>query len=158
MTLPRLYNLCGLIALGCCFTACDNGCEQKRESFLHLSFTSTSGRSMRSMTVRCISGERGYELSDISKFDELELDLDPQSTQCVITFDCTYNDYGDAFTETETLIVDYTADTRFLDLACGCTVMYDISNAQNTGNLFRRVQITDSQVRTDSENNISIEY
>lgn len=146
------------LALSAGLTSCDNGCEQKRESFLRLNFVSTSGRTLRSMNLICTSGDRGYELDNITKFDNLELDLDLNATSCLLRMECTYNDYGDSFTEVDTLIVNYDSNPKFLDLSCGCTVLYDLKDVQQLGDFFRHVLIEDTQVRPESGSNIIIEY
>jgi len=152
-----------LISLSLSLSGCDNGCEQVRESFLRVSFVSTSGRTMKSINIICISGDRGYQASTTT-FSDLELELNPEANQAVFTFECTYSDYGDNFTQKQNVIINYTSEPQFLDLSCGCTVMFDIQDAaiETPSNidkpLFHNVIVNDSQIRNESGTNLTIEY
>jgi len=179
MTLQRLSDTLGrhltysrlaviLVMTACmalCFTGCDNGCEQTRETYLHITFTPTRGYKLRSIKGLCTSGTHEYELKTISSFDEVEFELDPSDSVITLTLECTYEDYGDLFMTKETVVVNYISQTTFLDLSCGCTMFYNITDAyieehQDTTEmkLFRHAIITDEEIRTESGTNINIEY
>lgn len=180
MTLQRLSNALGrlftpshlalllVLSVGvatCSLTGCDNGCEQTRESYLHLSFTPTRGLKMRRITALCASGSHKYELKPITAFDDVKFELDPSDSIATLTLECTYEDYGDLFMAKEQIVVNYTSQPTFLDLSCGCTMFYQITDAQiekhtepDTTSLFHRIIITDSEIRPESDINIKIEY
>jgi len=179
MTLQRLSNtvrrhftnsrltvilvLAASIAL--CFSGCDNGCEQIRETYLLVSFNATKGYRLRSINGICSSGSHQYELKTITSFDDVEFELDPSDSIATLTLECTYEDYGDLFSAKETIVVTYKTQPTFLDLSCGCTMLYNITDAyieehQNPDDikLFRHAIITNDEIRSESSTNINIEY
>lgn len=148
-----------------CLTGCDNGCEQTRESFLHLSFTPTKGYKLRRITALCTSGSHQYELKPISAFDDVKFELDPSDSIATLTLECTYEDYGDLFMTKGEVVVNYTSQPTFLDLSCGCTMVYRITNVQleehsdlDDKKFFLRAIISDDEIRPESGINIKIEY
>lgn len=119
---------------------------------------------MRSIKAICTSGNRQYETKPFSTFTDVTFDLNPAETSCSFGFECTYSDYGDNYSAKETILIDYSSDPKFLDLACGCTVTYEIQEATiitapgAEDPLFRKVIVTDSHIHTESGTNITIEY
>lgn len=179
MILQRLYNavhrlltpsrLAVILVLAAsvstCLTGCDNGCEQTRESYLHLSFVPTKGYKLRRITALCASGSHQYELKPISAFDDVKFELDPSDSIATLTFECTYEDYGDLFMAKEEIVVNYLTHPTFLDLSCGCTMVYQITDVhlekhENPEDmaLFHNFIISDNEIRPESGINIKIEY
>ena len=148
-----LFSLLALATLA----SCDNGCEQTRESYAHLAFTSTSGRQLQSITMTCRSGERAYQ-STLTSFTSVEVDLNPHDTLTTIILDCTYVDYGDTYTVTDSIRVHYATEPKFLDLACGCSVLYTITDLDTYGHFFPLIDLTDPDVTTESGINITCQY
>ena len=161
MTVPRLSNISVLLATLAILASCDNGCEQDRESFVHLSFTSMSGRVLKSLSHLATSDvtDLCVESTGITSFDDVEIDLDPHGSQSVIILTMTYTDYGDSYTVKDTLQIRYTTTPEFLDMSCGCTMQYHIDEVKAlTHNLLTQVTLSDAVVTPTSSNNISFEY
>ena len=138
--------------------SCDNGCEQVRESFLHVDFVSTSGRTLKKVSGYCVSGEQMYTLKSATKFSEIQLDLNPNNTVSTFVFECTYSDYGDSYTEVDTVQVNYTVQPKFLDLSCGCAVLFHIDEIETTHHLIGKFEVKDVNVTTESGTNIIFLY
>lgn len=169
MTLPRLSDLLhrtttrafllavfGIQPLLWC--SCDNGCEQVRESFMNVDFVSVSGRTLKKISGYCTSGEQMYTLKAATKFTDLQLDLNPNNTVSTFVFECTYNDYGDSYTLVDTVQVNYTVEPKFLDLSCGCAVMFHIDNIESTHNLISTFEVKNVNITTESGTNIIFQY
>ena len=150
--------LVGAATLACVLASCDNGCEQTREAFLHVGFTSTTGRNMRAMEVIVSTGEEGYQLVGINKFDDVELDLCPSDSVCHLLISGTYTDFGDSFQVTDTVRVEYQVQPYYLDMACGCTVHYHLTSVSFTHHLFTSLRVLDPTILTDSGINLMFEY
>lgn len=163
MTLPRPFNLSArclsllALALPLC-TACDNGCEQTRENYLKLTFTSTSGRTLRSMSFIMLSGDKVTETKSIQKFTDIDFDINPNESCTRICIQSNYSDYGDSYSVRDTIDVTYTTEARFLDLSCGCTVNYEIQDVVSTHHLLGQMTINNAQVFDGSGTNITFEY
>lgn len=140
------------------FTACDNGCEQTRENYPRISFVSTSGRQLRSVAITMQSGDTLVTNKAQTSYNDIEIDINPRRNETFLLIQSSYTDYGDSFTELDTVRLGYETDARFLDLACGCTVMYNITEVTSTYNLIKRVIVNEPQVYTDSGINITFEY
>ena len=150
-----LLGVCCILALLC---SCDNGCEQKREAYMTTTFTSTSGRDLRSINLLCLSDTLGYAAT-ITSFTDIDLQLNPKSTQTIMIMDCSYSDYGDLYTTSDTVFIDYTVEPKFLDLECGCTVLFHINDVHSTRNLISNIIINDENVIADGEaTNLIFEY
>lgn len=149
--------LIGVASLACSLASCDNGCEQKRESLLHAEFISSSGRALRSMKVIAISGETGYQMS-ATKFDDVELDLNPHDSLTYFLITGTYTDFGDSFTVTDTVEVEYQVQPHYLDMACGCTIHYNLLAARTTHNLINSIRVADPYIHPESSINMVFEY
>lgn len=149
--------LTGAATLACVLTACDNGCEQKREALLHAEFTSSSGRTLRAMEVIAISGEAGYQMG-VNKFDDVEFDLNPNDSLTCFMITSTYTDFGDSFVMTDTVEVAYQVQPYYLDMACGCTVRYQLASVRSTRNFFNDVRVLEPLVLTESGINMVFEY
>lgn len=150
--------LIGMAALAWGVASCDNGCEQTRENYMHVSFVSNSGRTMRSMEVIVSTGETGYQLTGINKFDDVELDLSPNDSVCYLLVTGTYVDFGDSFQETDTVRLEYTRQPYFLDMNCGCTVNYELQSVESTHHLFTEVEVVDPVILTESGINMTFVY
>lgn len=147
--------------------SCDNGCEQMRESFMHISFTSTTSRSLRSLNIDAHGRKEGLAMSDsttlqytlpASKFDNIELELNPSDSLVTLVLRCEYQDYGDKFLANDTVRIAYTVNGRFLDMECGCTVDYNINDVRFTRNLLEEVKISDPLIHTESGINLELIY
>lgn len=147
--------------------SCDNGCEQMRESFMHISFTATTSRSLRSVNIDAHGRKEGMAMSDsttlqytlpVSKFDNIELELNPNDSIVTLVFRSEYQDYGDKFQANDTVRIAYTVNGRFLDMECGCTVDYNITDVRFTKNLLEEVKISDPLVFTESGINLELIY
>lgn len=147
--------------------SCDNGCEQMRESFMHISFTSTTSRSLRSLNIDAHGRKEGLAMSDsttlqytlpASKFDNIELELNPNDSLVTLVLRCEYQDYGDKFLANDTVRIAYTVNGRFLDMECGCTVDYNINDVRFTRNLLEEVKISDPLIHTESGINLELIY
>ena len=139
-------------------SSCDNGCEQIRENFLHASFVSSSGRTMSKMEIILSNGEDGYLLTGISKFDDVELDLNPNDSITYMLINGTYTEYGDSFSVTDTICIEYTTEPFYLDMNCGCTVTFELNSVTSTHHLFTSTEVVDPIVLTDSGINLKFEY
>jgi len=155
------------LALLAAVSSCDNGCEQMRESFMHISLTSNSSRTLRSLYIDAHGRKEGMAMSDdttlqytfsITSFDDIELELNPNDTLVTFVLRSLYQDYGDKFEVNDTVRISYTANGRFLDMECGCTVDYEINTVSTTHHLIEEVRITDSQINTESGNNLELIY
>lgn len=154
-----IIALVGTAALAGAVVSCDNGCEQTRENFLHVSFVSSSGRSMKKMDIMAVHGETGYIFPGISQFDDVELDLiNPNDSITYLLLQGTYTDFGDSFEVTDTVEVKYDVEPYYLDMACGCTVHYLLKSVTSTHHLFSTVRVVDPVVLTESGINIVFEY
>lgn len=147
--------------------SCDNGCEQMRESFMHISFTATTSRSLRSVNIDAHGRKEGMAMSDsttlqytlpVSKFDNIELELNPNDSIVTLVLRSEYQDYGDKFQANDTVRIAYTVNGRFLDMECGCTVDYNITDVRFTKNLLEEVKISDPLVFTESGVNLELIY
>ncbi len=147
--------------------SCDNGCEQMRESFMHISFISTTSRTLRTLEIDAHGRREGMVMSDsttlqytfkVNKFDNIELELNPNDSLVTFVLRCDYQDYGDKFQANDTVRIAYNANGRFLDMECGCTVDYEIQNITTTHNLLEDVRITDPQIHTESGINLELVY
>lgn len=147
--------------------SCDNGCEQMRESFMHISFISTTSRTLRTLEIDAHGRREGMVMSDsttlqytfkVNKFDNIELELNPNDSLVTFVLRCDYQDYGDKFQANDTVRIAYAANGRFLDMECGCTVDYEIQNITTTHNLLEDVRITDPQIHTKSGINLELVY
>lgn len=139
-------------------SSCDNGCEQIRENFLHASFVSATGRVMTNMEIILSNGEDGYLLTGIKQFDDVELDLNPNDSLTYLLVNGTYNDYGDSFSLTDTIYLAYKAEPYYLDMNCGCTVIFELQSVTSTHHLFTSIEVVDPIVLTDSGINLKFEY
>lgn len=150
-----LLGVFGILTL---FYACDNGCEQVREAYMTTTFTSTSGRTMRSISLLCISDTLGY-MANITQFSDIDLQLNPKSTHTTMILDCSYSDYGDSYTTSDTVDIEYTVETKFLDMECGCTVLFHINDVNSTRHLISNFIINDENVVAEgSTTNLIFEY
>ena len=147
-----------VVSVLCGLTSCDNGCEQKRENYIHLSVTSTSGRNLQGMSILYQSGDTIRESKRITAFNDIEIDVNPRQQLTYLYIESSYTDYGDRYTTCDTVGIHYTVEPRFLDLECGCSVTYDLTEVTSTHNLFSNVRIVNREVLTDSGINIAIEY
>lgn len=139
-------------------SSCDNGCEQTRESYPHISFVSTSGRQLRSVTIHLLSGDTILISEPITKFEDIDIKINPKRNETDLIIGSEYHDYGDAFSSIDTVKLSYDVEPKFLDLSCGCSVEYTITNVTTTQNLIRRVVVNNDKVFTDSGINLTIEY
>ncbi len=147
-----------LAAIVLTLTACDNGCEQTRENYPHICFISTSGRQMRSVVIFMQSNDTIPPGLEYTQFDDIKIDINPNSSETRLLIESTYTDYGDSFKVRDTVTVRYMTEPRFLDLSCGCTVTYDLTDVSTTNNLIRRIAVNNPHVFTDSGINLTIEY
>ena len=148
--------------------SCDNGCEQMRESFMHINIISTTSRAMRSLNIDAHGRRDGWPMSDsttlqystisLTKFDNIDLELNPNDSLVTFVFRCVYSDYGDKFTANDTVRIVYAANGRFLDMECGCTVDYTIQQVTTTHSLLEEVKITDPEIHTESGINLEFTY
>lgn len=148
--------------------SCDNGCEQIRESFMRITFTSTSSRSLTGITIDAHGRREGvadsdsntiqYTTGNLTKYESIELELNPQDSIVTFILRSQYSDYGDRFGVNDTVRIAYTANGRFLDMECGCTVDYEIKNVTHTKNLIQDVQILAPQIHTESGINLEFIY
>lgn len=138
--------------------SCDNGCEQLRESYPTASFVSTSGRTLRQVDITYLGSKEGLKSPAIRSLDNVDLDINPSADSTRMLIVCDYSDYGDRFTTTDTLTLYYTVEPRFLDMACGCTVSYEITEATTTHHLLDRIIINERHVTPDTGLNLTIEY
>ncbi len=147
--------------------SCDNGCEQMRESFMHISLTGTTSRSIRSLNIDAHGRKKGMAMSDsttlqytlpVSKFDNIELELNPNDSLVTFVLRSEYQDYGDKFQANDTVRIVYSVNGRFLDMDCGCTVDYEIKEVSCTRNLLEEARITDPKIFTESGINLEFTY
>lgn len=151
--------LLGVIGIQALLCSCDNGCEQIREAFMTTTFTSTSGRSMSSIKLLCYSDTLGYSTTISSSYTDIELQLNPKATSTTMILDCTYSDYGDSYTQSDTVTINYTVEPKFLDMECGCTVLFHIDEVTSTRNLFGNFIINEANVVADGQvTNLIFEY
>jgi hypothetical protein len=100
----------------------------------------------------------GYAAT-ITSFTDIDLQLNPKSTQTIMIMDCSYSDYGDLYTTSDTVFIDYTVEPKFLDLECGCTVLFHINDVHSTRNLISNIIINDENVIADGDaTNLIFEY
>lgn len=138
--------------------SCDNGCEQTRENYMHARVISTSGRQMRRMSFFMVSGQYMTQSGNVTKLDDFEVKINPKDSVTYLFCTCEYSDYGDSFMETDTIRIDYQTTPRFLDLSCGCTVTYHITDVASTHALFTRTTIDNADVEPGAGINLTIEY
>lgn len=164
MTLPKPSKVWPLLLLSGglltpLFHSCDNGCEQLREHFLHASFISTSGRTLRALSFTAHSEGKQYTQPSNASFADIEIDLNPTSDSIMLCLSLTYSDYGDSFTKPDTLTIRYKSNPKFLDLACDCTFLYEITEVQQyTHNVISHINIDDAHVNDSQAINITFEY
>ncbi|GEM_PF-1729672 len=147
--------------------SCDNGCEQVRESFLHASFTSNSSRSLKSLEINAHGQKEGVAMSNsttlrytfnITSFNDVELELNPNGSQVTFVIVSEYQDYGDKFQANDTVRISYVANGRFLDMDCGCTVDYEIKEVTSTHNFFSEVRTSIPQITTETAIHLEFFY
>ena len=113
---------------------------------------------MRSIGLICFSDTLGYKVT-LSQFTDVELQLNPKGNHTTMILDCSYSDYGDLYTTSDTVDISYTVDPRFLDMECGCTVLFHIDDVQFTRNLISNLIINDNNVVADGDaTNLIFEY
>lgn len=162
LLLPLTAAVCGWL------TSCDNGCEQMRESFMHVRFVSTTSRSMSGLSIDAHGRREGVTLSDsttlqymttkLTKYDNIELELNPNDSLVTFVLHCDYSDYGDRFSANDTVRIAYKTEGRFLDMECGCTVDYTIEHVTTTHNLIQDVKLIGKDIHTESEINLEFIY
>lgn len=147
--------------------SCDNGCEQIRESYMHICLTSNTSRTLRNLEIDAHGRKDGIAMSDsttlrytfkISKFDDIELELNPNDSLVTFVMHSDYQYYGDKMQANDTVRIAYTVNGRFLDMECGCTVDYEIQNVTTTHNLLEDVRITEPLIHTESGINLELIY
>ena len=138
--------------------SCDNGCEQTRENYMHVAFTSTSGRTLNRLTMIMKSGGVETESSNYTSFTDIEVDVNPSDSVTTLCLESTYTDYGDRFTVADTIELHYTVTPKFLDLSCGCSVIYNITQVQCSRHLLSNTVINNAEVLPDGGVNITFEY
>lgn len=166
MTLPKLFKTlaasltaaAAVAALPALLTGCDNGCEQTRENYLHIAFSPTSGRTLRSVTLYYLKDNTWYQSRQETAFTDIQVYLNPHDTQTTLKVECSFTDYGDSFSTTDDVQIQYTSTARFLDMNCGCTIDYDLTGVTTTHELLANAIINDAQVRPDGGINITFEY
>ena len=113
---------------------------------------------MRSISLICLSDTLGYKAS-ISQFTDIELQLNPKGNHTTMILDCSYSDYGDLYTTSDTVEIAYTVEPKFLDMECGCTVLFRIDDVHYTHHLISNLIINDNNVVADGEaTNLIFEY
>ena len=110
--MTKLLPLLLLLTATVCgwLTSCDNGCEQMRESFMHVRFVSTTSRSMLGVSIDAHGRREGVAISDsttlqymttkLTKYDNIELELNPNDSLVTFVLHSDYTDYGDRFSTT----------------------------------------------------------
>lgn len=113
---------------------------------------------MRSIGLICFSDTLGYKVT-LSQFTDVELQLNPKGNHTTMILDCSYSDYGDLYTTSDTVEIAYTVEPKFLDMECGCTVLFHIDDVQFTRNLISNLIINDNNVVADGDaTNLIFEY
>ena len=168
--MKKLLPLLLLVAAAVCgwLTSCENGCEQMRESFMHIGFTGTTSRALNSVSIDAHGRREGVVLSDsttlrymtakLVKYDDIELELNPNDSLVTFVLHFQYSDYGDRFMADDTVRVVYTTTGRFLDMECGCTVDYTLEQVTCTHNLLQEVRIAEKVIHTESGKNLEFIY
>lgn len=147
--------------------SCENGCEQMRESFMHITFTGSTSRSLKGVSIDAY-GRKPQEATDkmqlqysttkFTKYSDIELELNPNDSIVAFLLHFDYQDYGDNFQANDTVLILYQPNGRFLDMECGCTVDYEIKEIVTTHNLLENIQITDPVIHTESGINLELIY
>ena len=117
-----------------------------------------SGRQLRSVSISLLSEGQLMTGKALDKYENISVKINPQSTRTDIIASCTYSDYGDSFSEIDTVTVLYEVQPRFLDLSCGCTVSYNITQVTSTHHLFGNVVLNNAYVDSETGLNLTIEY
>lgn len=162
MLKPFEYSIIALcLILGACigFSSCgNNGCEETRETFLYVDLKPVTGRTISTLYTYAITNEADSLMSVDTKPNNLELILEPgvSSTQFMLLM--TINDNGDLYQYADTLTVSYESFAHFIDMECGCSIYFDILDAQVTNQTLRGVTIKHSQITNEENINLTIEY
>ena len=147
--------------------SCENGCEQMRESFMHITFTGSTSRSLKGVSIDAYGRKTNeatdelalqYSTAKVTKYENIELELNPNDSIVAFLLHFDYQDYGDNFQANDTVLIFYHANGRFLDMECGCTVDYEIKEVTSTKNLLEDIQITDPIIHTESGINLELIY
>lgn len=168
--MKQLFPILLIMAAAVCgwLTSCDNGCEQMRESYMHITLIGTTSRALSGIEIEAHGRRDGWEISDsttiqyivpkLTKYEDIELELNPNDSLVTFVLHSDYTDYGDRFSADDTIRVLYTANGRFLDMECGCTVDYTIESITHTHNLLVDARITDKDIHTESGINLEFTY
>ena len=147
--------------------SCENGCEQMRESFMHITFTGSTSRSLKGVSIDAYGRkpqepademQLQYSTTKFTKYSDIELELNPNDSIVAFLLHFDYQDYGDNFQANDTVLILYQPNGRFLDMECGCTVDYEIKEIVTTHNLLEDIQITDPVIHTESGINLELIY
>ena len=147
--------------------SCENGCEQMRESFMHITFTGSTSRSLRGVSIDAYGRKPKeatnelklqYSTAKVTKYENIELELNPNDSIVAFLLHFDYQDYGDNFQADDTVMIAYSVNGRFLDMECGCTVDYEIKEVTSTKNLLEDIRITDPVIHTESGINLELIY
>lgn len=144
-----------LFALSSCG---NNGCEETRESYLYIELKPVTGRSISTLYTYAITDVNDSLMATSSKPSNIELILQPDTTSTRYLLQMVVNDNGDLFQYTDTLTVQYDSFTHFIDMECGCSVYFDIKDAEVTTNTLRNVTIKHNQITNEENLNLVIEY
>lgn len=170
MTWRKLSDWLWLPVLGVALlvSSCSNGCEETRETFCLTSLTSETGLSISSLYawgigqqhVRDESSPTGYTdslmLSEASP-KELSFILRPDTTVTRIRLQMTVS--GDSSYQVEdTLTIRYEPRSVFLNMDCGCSVFFTLSEVSVTEHFIQEATIKNAEITNTENVNIALVY
>ena len=136
----------------------NNGCETTRESYLYTQFKATGRVSLSSVYAWALTAEGDSLMTYATSPTEMELMLQPDTTGTRIRLHCTVNDNGDPYEYDDTLSLSYESYPYFLNMECGCSVYFDISEATVTQHLFKSLTLKNNEITNDEKVNIVLAY
>jgi hypothetical protein len=144
-------------------TSCgSNGCEETRETYCTVQLKSTTQTTLQSVSVWAIS-DRFAEgdslmISGESAPTELSLILNPDTTETRLRIQFNGRADNESVQLTDTLTLRYEPYAHFIDMECGCSVYFDLKEAETTYNFIQDIYLRQTTITNDPTVNILIEY
>ena len=162
MTLQRLSKPAAIVVLAnalMLLPSCgNNGCEETRESYFSATLTATGRISLTKLYAWALTANGDSLMTSASSPTSLELMLRPDTTETRIRLQCTIDDSGDEYQYDDTLTIGYQPNPYFLDMECGCSMFYDITEVSVTDHLFKGITINNSEITNEETVNITLTY
>jgi hypothetical protein len=142
--------------------SCSNGCETTREAYCTCELRSTTNTTLRSLSVWALSdrfeGGDSIMIDGESSPTSISLILDPDATETRLRIQFNATADHESLQETDTLTLRYEPYPYFIDMECGCSVHFELKEAECTYHFLQDLYLTNATVTNDQTINIRLEY